>query len=430
MDRDDEELLARVPAADRRANGLPDPDERALRRRAFENVRAVLGPDLDADALRISPLGPEWSSDIDVHLTSVVPTERLERAGWIRLTSLLERVGIPGQERWAIVADGEVIGACDISYERPPDPVDAVLRRASERGEVRVREVLELRALRRSGRGLPNNAVVRAAAGLESLLGGELLREWSGEHRDGISFPVRVPQRIRARVGNARAAFRPRLIVALSGVDGSGKSSLSRALSEQLTRAGVPHGLVWTRPGMGPLWIGRLAAVGKRIVGQDSTPGMRAAARGDASTLASRRGVVGWSWTMIVTISFLVNVRSQLRRTRGVVIFDRHLLDALVTLDFFYKGVDLRLARLIVRRGLPAAALTVYLDVPADIAVSRKPGDVVGDYAVEQQLAAYATELAQRSDVAIVDGRRPTKALVTEMLELVAEPSFGSRQRP
>jgi thymidylate kinase len=62
--------------------------------------------------------------------------------------------------------------------------------------------------------------------------------------------------------------------------------------------------------------------------------------------------------------------------------YDRHLLDAQATLDFVYEGVDLGAHRTVVRRGLPKPSLSVYLDVPAEAAVARKPGDMFGEYAL------------------------------------------------
>jgi thymidylate kinase len=166
-----------------------------------------------------------------------------------------------------------------------------------------------------------------------------------------------------------------------------------------------------------------LASVGKRIVKQGSAPGVRAVASGDAASLPSRKGVLGWCWTAIVTLSFIYDVRVQMHRARGVVLFDRYLLDALATLEFVYQGVNLRFSRFLVRHFLPRAALTVYLDVPADVAVSRKPGDTFGQYAVETQLDAYAGQLGSLPDVLIVDGCRPTSDIANEVLLALTDPS-------
>jgi thymidylate kinase len=407
----DDELIARIPEDMREPNGIPSEEVRVQRRRAYALARQWLD---EGSEIQVSPLGAEWSRDLDV-VVEALPTEKLTEAGFLPVTGLLSRVGVHGGTRWAVVDNGQIIGAIDLARHRQDDPVSAVLRRCSDRGSVGMREVLELRALVRAGHSLPDTEVVRVASGIEGAYGGSVLRQW---HRGNAPRPpVSVPRRVRARIGAIRARSRPRVIVALSGVDGSGKSSLAKSLGGQLSCAGVPTGTVWTRPGMGPRLIGRLAAAGKRLMRQDAAPGVRAVAAGDTPILRSRKGVIGWVWTSFVTMSFLFDVRKQLRQVHGVVIFDRHVLDALATLEFVYQGVDLRFARLLVRRLLPRAAITAYLDLPAEVAVARKPGDTFGLYAVEQQLDAYRVELHSRPDVIMIDAARPTADIAYQLLK-------------
>jgi thymidylate kinase len=207
-----------------------------------------------------------------------------------------------------------------------------------------------------------------------------------------------------------------RVVVAISGVDGSGKSTLRAALAENLGRAGVPVSTVWVRPGMGLGRLTALAAWGKRLLRQDAAPGLRAMAEPGGTRLASRRGAVGWLWAMLVTVSFLAGVWRQHRAARGVVLYDRHLVDALATLDFAYAGVDLRLPHLLVRALLPRADVRLYLDVPASLAVARKPDDLLGEHAVRRQLAAYGSWLDRLPAATRLDGTLPNEALVGRAL--------------
>ena len=114
---------------------------------------------------------------------------------------------------------------------------------------------------------------------------------------------------------------------------------------------------------------------------------------------------------MLVILSFLVDVRRQHLRGRGVLLYDRHLLDALVTLDFVYEGVDLRLHRALVRRGLPKPALSIYLDVPAELASARKPEDIFGEYAIRRQLESYEVRRDEVENLRRLDGGRPADEL-------------------
>jgi hypothetical protein len=87
-----------------------------------------------------------------------------------------------------------------------------------------------------------------------------------------------------------------------------------------------------------------------------------------AGDLASRRAILRWTWAMLMTLSFLADVRPQHARCRGVLLYDLHLLDVLVQLDLVYGRVNLRLHRAMMRRVLPTAEC-VSIDPPI-----RAPG--------------------------------------------------------
>lgn len=420
---EDAELLGRVPRSLRTANGIPEPDQAAARERAAALASEALADLLLPGGLRTSPLGPGWSRDIDLHLLAWPEPARLEALGWVPLDPLLHRLGIPSRGSWAATEGGLVLAGLDLHLDPPPDPVTSLIHRCRRRGEVRVREVLEARALLRAGHTLPDDElVIRVAARVEAGLGGQALARWRDD--PALGAPAPLPGRlIRRYWANGRAALRPRLVVAVSGVDGSGKSTLSQSVAMNLDRVGVPVGRVWTRPGMRvPGWLYVLARAGKKLLGQEPSPGLdRMAEGGPAGGLASRRGIVGWTWTMLVTLSFLIDVRRQHIRASGVLLYDRHLLDALATLDFVYEGVDLRLHRAVVRRGLPKPSLSLYLDVPVEVAVARKPGDMFGEYAVRRQLESYEACRDEVEDLRRLSGTRPADELAAIVTRWLAE---------
>ncbi|HZB19680.1 MAG TPA: hypothetical protein VE463_07555, partial [Blastococcus sp.] len=314
---------------------------------------------------------------------------------------------------WAVVDDGRVLAGVRL-LDVPTDPVRAVLDRCSERSEVRLLEVLELRELRRQGHPFPSaHAALGPAAEIESGLGGRLLASWASGRV--VTAPVALRTRTRGPV------------VAISGVDGSGKSTLRAALADSLDRAGVRADTVWVRPGMGLGWLTSLAGWGKRLLRQDAAPGLHAMADPDAHRPASRKGALGWLWALLVTLSFLSGVWRQHRSARGVVLYDRHLPDALATLDFAYDGVDLRLQRLLVRTFLPSADVRLYLEVPAAVSVARKPDDVLGEYAVRRQLDSYARWLEVLPPSVRLDATRPTTDLVAEVLGTLTSVRRGQR---
>ena len=408
-----ESLLAEFDRTRLAANGVPGEAARADRRRCSELLHTVLADVLGPDGVTVSPLGVEWTEVFDVRCERAVDPERLAAAGWLPLGAVIGGAGAAG--RWAVVEDGRVLAGVRLP-DAPTDPVRAVLDRCSERSEVRLLEVLELRELRRQGCAFPStSAALGAAADIESGLGGRMLASWASGRV--ATAPVALPAGTRG------------LVVAISGVDGSGKSTLRAALAEGLERAGVRVDTVWVRPGMGLGWLISLAGWGKRLLRQGSAPGLHAMADPDARRPASRKGALGWLWALLVTLSFLSGVWRQHRSARGVVLYDRHLPDALATMDFAYDGVDLRLQQFLVRRFLPAADVRLYLEVPAAVSVARKPDDVLGEYAVRRQLDSYARWLDVLPPSVRLDATRPTNDLVAELLAVLTSAGLGRRAR-
>jgi thymidylate kinase len=401
-------LVAEFDRVQLARNGMPDDAVRADRRRCLELLTQLLGDDAGPDRIRTSALGVEWTEVFDVHARRPLDPDRLAALGWLPLDRLLgaRSRGRAAPRRWAVVEDGRVLAGVRL-VEHPDDPVRSVLQRCRERSEVRLADVLELCELRRRDEQFPVDAAeLRAAAQIESGLGGRLLAPWAS------GFSASAPAELSGR--------RRGLVLAISGVDGSGKSTLRAALADGLERAGVPVSTVWVRPGMG---LGRLIAVaawGKRLLRQDARPGLRAMADPGAAKPASRKGAVGWLWAFLVTLSFLSGVWRQHLRARGVVLYDRHLVDALATLDFAYAGVDLRLQRALVRAFLPRAAVRVYLDVPAEVSVARKPDDLLGEHAIRRQLDEYARWLDRVPPSLRLDATRSTGDLVAEVLQFTA----------
>ena len=101
-------------------------------------------------------------------------------------------------------------------------------------------------------------------------------------------------------------------------------------------------------------------------------------------------------------------------------IFDRHVLDALVTWEVLYRGRGGRAVTWLIRHALPEADLTVYLDVSASAAVSRKPDDPIGMWAVKRQLEAYGLLL---EGVVRLESHQPPEHLTHEVLVLLTERS-------
>jgi thymidylate kinase len=425
MHPEDKALLARIPESLRARNGIPEPELKRVRERAARTLSVALADVLRPEGLRSSVLGPAWSRDLDVHVTSIPDRARLAELGWTRLDTLLERLGSRGEERWALIDQGQVQAVVDFHLEAPPDPVDSVLARCRRRGEVRAREVLELRALVRDGANIPwQDPVIAIAAGVEAALGGTLLHSTGSPRRQMPPAPLSMSLAHPVRRGLRRVttSFRPRrVVVAVSGLDGSGKSTLVSLLAEDLKKAGLPVSVVWTRPGMGIRWLGMVGRTAKRVLRQESAPGIARIGSGERpQALVSRRGLLGWTWALLIVFMFVREVRRGHRWRRGVILYDRHLLDSLVTLDVAYEGVALGVHRALIRHLVPTADLTLLLTVPPATALARKPGDLFTEDVLARQAGRYLALRSVISRLHELDGTRPARELAAQAFRIVA----------
>ncbi len=402
------DLAARASALYLHRNAVPTPEQVEQRVLALAGIERVLGELGISDEVSTSPLGTGWTDVF--HVTADAPSaESLTERGWVDITGLARRCGLGGSARWAVVADGRILAAlCFCLAEH--DPVASIIERCRAQGSVTLRDMLELRALAQAQTPLPAvSDVLTAAADIEISLDTRVLVKWTSGRR--IDAPAALPTK----------RHRPQVVVAVGGVDGAGKSSVLEGLRTDLLAAGIPTSRVWLRPGMGLGPLVELAAKVKRLRRMDQRPGVAVVASAPTNELASRRGVVGWVWSSAVTASFVRGLRHQHRESSGVVLYDRHLADALATLNVVYAGSNLALQRGAVRRGVPHAEVSVFLDVPVEVAVARKPGDLLGASAVERQIEAYEAFIPTIAGLHRLDGTQPIAQSVRQTFELVAQ---------
>lgn len=223
--------------------------------------------------------------------------------------------------------------------------------------------------------------------------------------------------------GRALRTARPRrdrVVLALSGVDGSGKSTVAKLLEQRLAREGLPVTRVWSRPGCGLAFLDGVVTRVRRTSTSDTRSGSRRIADPRAPTPRSRRGLVGWLWALVVTVAYLAHARRLHRRAVGIVVCDRHLADALVSLDFFYARGARSPQAWLVRRLLPRAHLAYYLDVDTDAVVARQPASSTTRYAVEQQLVRYR-EVLGRHHIRRMDATTDPEHLVEQIVDEVVQ---------
>ncbi|MFN2469223.1 MAG: dTMP kinase [Gaiellaceae bacterium] len=238
-----------------------------------------------------------------------------------------------------------------------------------------------------------------------------------------------APERGLARRGPRvlRRLRRP-AVVALSGIDGSGKSTQSAAVVEALALLGHDAVVEWIPLGSNE-WLDRLATPAKRLLarrgfqppprregeprsGKDRNPG---------TVLRQRNAAVNEAWASLVAVANGVAHRRQVLRhaARGrVVVFDRYVLDSAVRLRFLYgEPRRFRAQAFVVRLLSPRPVVAFFLALDPDDSLARKddrwsPGDLAS------QARLYEEEWERHGAVRL-DARRHPEDLAAEVAERV-----------
>jgi len=258
--------------------------------------------------------------------------------------------------------------------------------------------------------------------------------EWRAEdrlERLGRALSGKSPaahRRVLPLLRRVRATLRPR-VIALSGIDGSGKSLQARALAETLERLGYPAAVTWA-PLANEAWLDRLARPIKRVLrvvpwlrpptGVEG-PGRREAASNPGRILRQRSRGLTSAWATIVAVANGWSLgRDVLRHAWAgrVVVADRYHLDSTVRMRFLYdEHREFRLQRLIVAVLSPAPGYAFFLDVEPATSLARKD-----DGWSQEELAIQARvyrEEHTRFDAERVDGERRSDELCSEIAERV-----------
>jgi thymidylate kinase len=228
-----------------------------------------------------------------------------------------------------------------------------------------------------------------------------------------------------AKAPRAKRARRPR-IIALSGIDGAGKSTQAQALRETLEGLGYDVAIEWAPISSNPI-LGAIAAPVKAMLSrahktaipeQQESSGLH---RDAGTELRTRSATVRFIWTTLVALeNALWHFRVASRHTLAgrVVIFDRYVLDSAARMRFQYgEQRRFRFQQGLVRLFSPRPRASFYLDLSPEVSLQRKD-----DHWTLQDLAAQARIYAQevsRLGVTSLDATRPRDELCEEIASTV-----------
>lgn len=231
-----------------------------------------------------------------------------------------------------------------------------------------------------------------------------------GRRRSGVPAVAGL----RARVGTRG------LLVSLSGIDGSGKSSQARWLSGAMTALGLRAEVVWNDL-LGNLSLDLVGRPVKRMLNLWRGPMEPLSSyedRGEAGE-AGQADLLRSVWSDFATVSNSLEqrVRALPSFAAGrVVVFDRGPLDLAVRMEVIYRAHVERQRRL-VTLAAPRPDLAFLLDISPELSAERKH-DIWSPRQLREQSTIYRS-LAPRFGVRILDGSRPPHELAAEIARSV-----------
>jgi thymidylate kinase len=167
------------------------------------------------------------------------------------------------------------------------------------------------------------------------------------------------------------------MIIAFTGIDGSGKSLQARTLTKVLSREGFPALYVWSR--WSPLLLKPIMRLGRLVFGRqgNSEDERYETLRGGKRRMFRHSAVArAWKNLALLDYSLQVLVKIGLRCRRGrIIVCDRYLTDLLVDLsnNFGYGEEHIPALHRSPLLGLfPKPDLAFLLDLPAEVAFERK----------------------------------------------------------
>ena len=210
-----------------------------------------------------------------------------------------------------------------------------------------------------------------------------------------------------------RLKSQPAMLVSVSGVDGSGKSTQARSIQHAFDQCAIKTRYVWSRGGASAL-AGGLIRMGKRLIGaRRESPATTASGEAGKETAreelfrqpAARRL---WPWLILadLTWTYLRKVHLPLWRGR-VVVCDRYVPDALAEMGgrLDRPRIGETLAGRLLRGLNPRPRRAYYLELDANAARRRQSSEVQqGTLELAERQVAVYNRLLERNDLHAVDG--------------------------
>lgn len=219
------------------------------------------------------------------------------------------------------------------------------------------------------------------------------------------------------------------LLICVSGIESSGKSTQLERLERAAADAGERPIVVWSRPGYTPT-LEAVKRTAKRLRGRaeggppSGTP--RVYPR-RAAGFRSRLALRAWLGAALLDLIWLYAVRVRLWRAAGrTVICDRYWLDCAVDFRVNFPEQHVESSRLgrILRATAPRPDVALLLELPVADSMRRSEGRErrfrENEEVLEQRFAAYA-DLARETGTRVIDAQQPPERVAEVIHALIRE---------
>lgn len=244
-----------------------------------------------------------------------------------------------------------------------------------------------------------------------------------------LSAAQKCDDAIRHALSGVRRKLRVRsqqpMLVAISGVDGSGKTAHAEALQAAFARCDIRSRIVWTRGASSPL-TDAVIRVGKRWLGSASAAST--VEGGSAPDVWQRRAALWrrpvvrrvWPWVIALDLwgQYLTRVAWPLLRG-WVVIADRYVADAQAEVAAYLEAAGegrVPPALRLLERLSPRPAVAFLLDVPPNVAARRRAGQESEAFLAGQ--AGWYRRLAQARRWHVLDATQDLETISGEAVRL------------
>jgi thymidylate kinase len=169
------------------------------------------------------------------------------------------------------------------------------------------------------------------------------------------------------------------ILIALQGVDGTGKSTQAALLATRLSALGLPTVVIWNR--WTPYVVGLVRSAAHGIAGRAEKRHPAQEANDTVAAAVAGRPVLAYVFSRVAWLEYLVQTRWRLL-TQGhgasVIVLDRYVADMVVDRARRLGWSNDRIAReaqRAYRRGYPRPDLTIFLDLSLSAVMQRRPDE-------------------------------------------------------